>query len=181
MEVKIEVKGIKAVEIGLGDRNRSKATKEAFLISNRKVLRMLRDYIWTEGEGTWPKHHQITEIYRKDENDIWHERRKPRKGFDWMNKHLYNTPNISTLKSRFHLDDIAEHVSRGYRTSVTPKMRRKLAIIGHPISNTTTQLVSPRRPLMRPVWNRARKMLPKLCADIYMSRTEGKDEEIHAG
>lgn len=54
----------------------------------------------------------------------------------------------------YRVQRIISHAARGFRTSVTPRMRRFAFGLGFPLRKDTTELVAPKRPLMKPIFEK---------------------------
>ena len=54
----------------------------------------------------------------------------------------------------YRLQQIVGHAARGFKTPLTPRMRRFAFGLGFPLRKDTNELVAPARPLMRPIFEK---------------------------
>jgi len=114
----------------------------------------IRNFMESEGDGTWPKTHPLTRFYKNkyEVNGKWRRRRllKHKGAYNWLAKFaryvVFGKPDNEKLMMGFgkfsardmkkgrsarldrKLQRIAKRVQLGNRIRITPRMRRKLGI-----------------------------------------------------
>lgn len=144
----------------------------------------LKDWVESEGEGSWADLHPLTARFRhkRGVSAHWVKRQKPKtKALEWLGKFArYRLDGDEEVKIAFgksragkigvedpQLASIAKRSETGESIAVTPAMRHFLAATRRkrpkaqeagetffPLRKTTTRLKTPKRPIFEPVWRK---------------------------
>ena len=151
-------------------------------LSGFLVAQAMRKWIESQGDGTWPKTHPLSQIWRKEKSGKWTHRREHR-AYEGLGKFARYVVNPSAIQAaigfgtfsgkkqtRFSplLMKISEEAQKKRTVIVTQKMRRKLGaqrrsekeIPGKdifPIRGNTSVLEIAARPIAIPVFRKIEK------------------------
>lgn len=160
-----------------------RALSSALSAEGFRLRKVVQDTIRRGGPGGWQQLNPHTGILSKAKRGTVKNFRLSRKKGE-SGRRIYRKTMTSTRRSpllrlagavryRVDKDDLSAHIgfvnddrrgyrvqriiskaAQGYRTPLTPRMRRFAFAMGFPLKKDTNELVAPARPLMRPIFER---------------------------